>query len=1198
MDWQAQCDRDLASAVYHGNVDALKELISKGGNPNAKGYNNEPLLLHAAGCNKVEVVRYLLNDLHVPIEIRDKHGHTALLTAASHGALEVLQFLISAGANILATNALEETALHLSARTESVETFKFLQQSGIPMDAVDIRGRTFLHHAAEFSYPKMVECILQGGWLPVDCLDKNGQTPLMLTADFPRNERDPVIHSSWFTCEDYVNQVIKLLLSAGADLSRKDVLGRTTLHRTLGNRENFDFLWKKCKDFTHSVDKKGQTPIHRALSAFRFHWDMHHIMRLLLEAGADAKSHDSEGRTALYIALEKQCSYEVQALIKSGAETSCLEKDSLTKILHIAVRNDDYEQTNRMIAEGADVNGRQSFNRDSPSTEKGHTIRCLGCYEAGGPVYYELSGESPLFEALRSPKIFKLLIDSGANVNFKDDHGCTALHRAVADMRCEVLEMLLDAGADPNIVDDCGVSSLHTLSDRRADVRDITKFAERLLQAGASVNVADHNGRTPLHYATKRGDSKHVKILLSAGANVHAVDVNGATPLLITDKRHFTQIIKLLVDAGANVNLKDAHGCSPLQKAVDNRNFEALEVLLDAGADPNIVDECGVSLLNIVSSRPVNTKDVPKFAERLLQAGANVNLKDHNGITTLHCAAKTGNCKLIEILLSAGADVNSMDVNGATPLHMTSKHCFMQAAQLLLDAGANLIASDKDGQQIIHKASQFGDTTAIDYLVEKWPSTWGCDSHGNTVLHFAARSRRNRLISIEHILKRNLVSVDERNVEGQTALAMLVERGSKSHSTHGEVEILLTEGASPTTMDNNGKMPLHTAASVGDVKVMEVLTAAGADVTSKDVTGRTPLHLAAEAHNVEGLELLLKKAASIDEQDSDGQTPLMLAVGSSTAVNLLLRKGVSISVKNHSGKTVLEEAMDHGSHGVVEALVAAGADVTLKDVTGRTPLHWAAKAHSVEGLELLLKKAASIDEQDSDGQTPLMLAVGSSNAVNLLLRKGASINVKNHSGKTALEEAMDHGSHGAVKLLWTAVSNLKDIPQEYCIKAVHVAVKAGDEEILDHLISLGISLSDCWWDPEHETTLLHCAAQSSVEMLKKLIDNGHTESTHDHKGFSPLHIAVQSLNFMGTKYLLEDANVPVNERNADGRTALMLAVSDSWYYPDVFDMLEILVNAGADINAKDKYGKTAYQLAYYAWADMTHDVLDYMQFRL
>ncbi|XP_049765779.1 serine/threonine-protein phosphatase 6 regulatory ankyrin repeat subunit A-like [Schistocerca cancellata] len=956
-------DNDMRSAVYKGDVDALKELVSKGGNPNAKGYNDEPLLLYAAICNKVEVIRYLLKEACVPIELCDKRGRTALLTAASYGNLDAVQYLLSAGANILARTALDETALHLSARTKSVETFKFLQQSGIPVDALDIRGRTVLHHAAKSAYPKMVECILEGDWLHVDCQDKNGQTPLMLTADYPRSERDDV---SWFSLKDgWVNKVITILLNAGADLSIKDVLGRTALHRTLGNSDNFQYLWKKSKDFTHSVDKKGQTPIHRALSGFRYHWNMHSVVRLLLEAGADVESCDAEGRTALAVAVERDSYYDVQTLIKAGAETSCFGKHFLTKCLHIAVWEQNVELTRRMLAEGADINGRySSLDPDPQSTEKGHTVNCLGCFDSGLEVYADLSGYSPLFEALRSEKMLKLLIDAGADVNFKDNHGWSPLQRAFYGGNFKAFNMLLDVGADPYSVDDCGVSLLHMLSKRPMDKKEFSKITERLIQGEARVNVADHNSRTPLHYATREGNWKYLKILIDAGG-----------------------------------------------------------------------------------------------------------------------------------------DVNSVDVNGATPLLMLANRCYKETVQVLIDAGANITVGNINGQKIIHQASQLGNPKAIDYLMGVWPSAWGYDNHGNTVLHFATRNGNNRMRIIEHILRRKLVPVDERNDEGQTALAMLVQQGSNWRSLHREVKILLAEGASPFIKDNKGKTPLHIASSVDDVKVMETL-------------------------------------------------------------------------------------------------IAAGVDITSKDVIGRTPLHWAAEAHSVGGLELLLQKPASIDEQDSDGQTPLMLAVGSSDAVNFLLRKGANFSVRDYSGKTALQQAIDHGSHGAVKFLWTAGSSFMDIPQEFRIRAAHLAATAGDEEMLDHLMSLGMSLSDCWWDPEHNTTLLHCAAQFSVEIVKKLMDSGHTEYARDNKGRTALHVAVTSENYIVTKYLVEEAHVPVNDRDADDRTPLMLAISSNWWYPDVCDMLEILVNAGADISAQDKDGNTVYQLAQRSWSDTTIDLLDYMQHRL
>ncbi|XP_046991947.1 serine/threonine-protein phosphatase 6 regulatory ankyrin repeat subunit B-like [Schistocerca americana] len=186
MGQEEQSDQAMLTAVYRGDLNALKELIAQGGEPNAKDCNGHPILLHAA--KNVEILRYLLEDVHIPIEACDKYGYTPLLRASSNGNLDAVQYLVSAGANLLARTALGETALHLSARTESLETFQFLHQSGTPMDILDIRGRTVLHHAAQFSYPKMVEYILRGGWWPVDCQDKNGQTPLMLTADFPRSE--------------------------------------------------------------------------------------------------------------------------------------------------------------------------------------------------------------------------------------------------------------------------------------------------------------------------------------------------------------------------------------------------------------------------------------------------------------------------------------------------------------------------------------------------------------------------------------------------------------------------------------------------------------------------------------------------------------------------------------------------------------------------------------------------------------------------------------------------------------------------------------------------------------------------------------------------------------------------------------------------------------------------------------------------
>ena len=50
-----------------------------------------------------------------------------------------------------------------------------------------------------------------------------------------------------------------------------------------------------------------------------------------------------------------------------------------------------------------------------------------------------------------------------------------------------------------------------------------------------------------------------------------------------------------------------------------------------------------------------------------------------------------------------------------------------------------------------------------------------------------------------------------------------------------------------------------------------------ADINCQDENGRTPLHLAASFGRTDTAEVLIQNDADMDIQDNDGRTPIMLA---------------------------------------------------------------------------------------------------------------------------------------------------------------------------------------------------------------------------------------------------------------------------------------------------------------------------------
>ncbi|CAM9594038.1 unnamed protein product, partial [Discosporangium mesarthrocarpum] len=108
------------------------------------------------------------------------------------------------------------------------------------------------------------------------------------------------------------------------------------------------------------------------------------------------------------------------------------------------------------------------------------------------------------------------------------------------------------------------------------------------------------------------------------------------------------------------------------------------------------------------------------------------------------------------------------------------------------------------------------------------------------------------------------------------------------------LEVLLSRGADPFRRDMRGFTPLHYAASVGDLSIVERLICAAKDVTSGDVgsiweelgcprslRGDTPFfHLAAQEGYFD-VAAFLMKLDGLDplSTNSDGFIPLHMAVG-------------------------------------------------------------------------------------------------------------------------------------------------------------------------------------------------------------------------------------------------------------------------------------------------------------------------------
>ncbi|MDR2169899.1 MAG: ankyrin repeat domain-containing protein [Planctomycetaceae bacterium] len=163
------------------------------------------------------------------------------------------------------------------------------------------------------------------------------------------------------------------------------------------------------------------------------------------------------------------------------------------------------------------------------------------------------NGLEVLFETIEQGDLDKLknLIDSGANVNAKDEDNWTLLHCAASyNSNSSILKYLVLQGADVNAKDEDGWTALHYAASENNNV----EIVEYLISQGIDGNVKNKDGSTPLHCAAKNSNASIdiLKLLESHGADVNAIDQKGKTPLDYAQRtKNNKEICKYLISIGA-----------------------------------------------------------------------------------------------------------------------------------------------------------------------------------------------------------------------------------------------------------------------------------------------------------------------------------------------------------------------------------------------------------------------------------------------------------------------------------------------------------------------------------------------------------------------------------------------------------------------------------------------------------------------
>lgn len=340
--------------------------------------------------------RYIIAALNVIALLVLTSCVLTLPNAAETGDTARLQELLHQGFPVdQRGGSMDETALVVAARRGNLEIVKILLNAGADINAKTKYGDTSLTAATHFCHPYIAEYLIEQG---ADVNAKNdgfGSTPLMLASE----------------CNDL--EIVKTLIKKGAKIDEKNKSGGTSLMAASakGHGEIVQSLIRLGAD-VNLTESRGNDALQYAV--YRGHLS---VVKALLENGAMPNRKNQSGMLPLHVAIYQNNSSIAKLLLSMGANPN------ITALLDPKIAG---------TMQKAGTLQENDLNRDAIDKIKS------GQVEISSLMYATQQGNM---------EIVKELLAKGADVNFSNGIGGSALSYSITFKHKDIENLLIKAGA-------------------------------------------------------------------------------------------------------------------------------------------------------------------------------------------------------------------------------------------------------------------------------------------------------------------------------------------------------------------------------------------------------------------------------------------------------------------------------------------------------------------------------------------------------------------------------------------------------------------------------------------------------------------------------------------------------------------------------------------------------------------------------